>query len=90
MFLSGNRDGVIVSVQHISIHGTIMMDVAFQLKNETVPAAHAAAPRPSPAAQRWCSHRREFSDECGHQHTRVCLNNRCAKGQSNEKTLSHM
>ena len=36
MFISGNRDGVIVSVQQISIHGTIMMDVAFQLKNDTV------------------------------------------------------
>ncbi len=36
MFLSGNRDGVVVSVQHISIHGTIMVDVAFSLKNETV------------------------------------------------------
>ena len=36
MFLSGNRDGVIVSVQQVSIHGTIMMDVAFPLKNETV------------------------------------------------------
>ena len=36
MFLSGNRDGVIVSVQQVSIHGTIMVDVAFQLKNETV------------------------------------------------------
>ena len=36
MFISGNRDGVIVSVQQISIHGTIVMDVAFQLKNETV------------------------------------------------------
>ena len=29
MFLNGNRDGVIVSVQQVSIHGTIMMDVAF-------------------------------------------------------------
>jgi len=46
MFLSGNRDGVIVSVQHISIHGTMMMDVAFPLKNETV--AHSA--RLGPAA----------------------------------------
>jgi hypothetical protein len=36
MFLSGNRDGVIVSVQQVSIHGTIMMDVAFPLKNEAV------------------------------------------------------
>ena len=36
MFLSGNRDGVIVSVQKVSIHGTIMMDVAFPLKNEAV------------------------------------------------------
>ena len=36
MFLSGNRDGVIVSVQQVSIHGTIMVDVAFQLKNETL------------------------------------------------------
>jgi hypothetical protein len=36
MFLNGNRDGVVVSVQHISIHGTIMVDVAVQLKNETV------------------------------------------------------
>jgi hypothetical protein len=36
MFLSGNRDGVIVSVQQVSIHGTIMMDVSFPLKNETV------------------------------------------------------
>jgi hypothetical protein len=36
MFLSGNRDRVIVSVQQMSIHGTIMMDVAFSLKNETV------------------------------------------------------
>lgn len=36
MFISGNRDGVIVSVQKVSIHGTIMMDVAFSLKNETV------------------------------------------------------
>jgi hypothetical protein len=35
MFLSGNRDGVIVSVQQMSIHGTIMVDVAFRL-NETV------------------------------------------------------
>ena len=36
VFLSGNRGGVIVSVQQVSIHGTIMMDVAFRLKNETV------------------------------------------------------
>ena len=36
MFISGNRDGVIVSVQQVSIHGTIMMDVAFPLKNEAV------------------------------------------------------
>jgi len=36
MFLSGNRDGVIVSVQQVSIHGTIMMDVAFPLKNKAV------------------------------------------------------
>jgi hypothetical protein len=37
MFLSGNRGGVIVSVQQMSIHGTIIMDVAFSLKNETMP-----------------------------------------------------
>jgi hypothetical protein len=37
MFLSGNRDGVIVLVQQVCIHGTIMMDVAFLLKNETMP-----------------------------------------------------
>ena len=36
MFLSGNRGGVIVSVQQVSIHGTIMMDVAFPFKNKTV------------------------------------------------------
>ncbi len=36
LFLSGKRGGVIVSVQQMSIHGTIMMDVAFPLKNETV------------------------------------------------------
>ena len=36
LFLSGDRDGGIVSVQQVSIHGTIMVDVAFQLKNETV------------------------------------------------------
>jgi hypothetical protein len=36
MFLSGNRDGVIVSVQQVSIHGTIMMNVSFPLKNDTV------------------------------------------------------
>jgi hypothetical protein len=46
MFLSGNRDGVIVSVQQMSIHGTIMMDVAVQLKNETV----ARSARIEPAA----------------------------------------
>ena len=50
MFLSGNRDGVVVSVQHISIHGTIMVDVTVQLKTETVPAAYASAPKPSPAS----------------------------------------
>ena len=37
MFLKGNRDGVVVSVQHISIHGTIMVDVVVQRKTETVP-----------------------------------------------------
>jgi hypothetical protein len=36
MFLSGNRDGAIVSVEQVSIHGTIMMDVAFPFKNKTV------------------------------------------------------
>ena len=35
--LSGKRDGVVVSVQHIIIHCTIMADVAIQLKTETVP-----------------------------------------------------
>jgi hypothetical protein len=40
MFLSGNRGGVIVSVQQVSIHGTIMMDVAFPLKKR--PVAHSA------------------------------------------------
>ena len=44
MFLNGNRDGVVVSVQHISIHGTIMVDVAFQLKNETVPRSARIGP----------------------------------------------
>jgi len=46
-FLSGNRDGVIVSVQQMSIHGTIMMDVAFPLKNVPWRAVHGLAPRPS-------------------------------------------
>ena len=44
MFISGNRDGVVVSVQQVSIHGTIMMDVAFQLKNETVPRSARRGP----------------------------------------------
>ena len=44
MYISGNRDGVIVSVQHISIHGTIMLDVAFQLKNETIPRSARFGP----------------------------------------------
>ena len=44
MFISGNRDGVIVSVQQVSIHGTIMVDVAFQLKNETVPRSARIGP----------------------------------------------
>ena len=42
MFLSGNRDGVVVSVQHISIHGTMMVDVAVQRKTETVPRSPEA------------------------------------------------
>ena len=44
MFLNGNRDGVIVSVQHISIHGTIMVDVTVQLKSETVPRSARLGP----------------------------------------------
>jgi hypothetical protein len=44
MFLSGNRDGVVVSVQHISIHGTIMVDVTVQLKTETVPRSARLGP----------------------------------------------
>ena len=44
MFLSGNRDGVIISVQQVSIHGTIMLDVAFQLKNETIPRSARLGP----------------------------------------------
>ena len=36
LFLSGKRGGVIVSVEQVSIHGTIMMDVAFPFKNKTV------------------------------------------------------
>jgi hypothetical protein len=47
MFLSGNRDGVIVSVQQVSIQGTIMMDVAFPLKTKPWRAVHGLAPRPS-------------------------------------------
>lgn len=35
MFLSGNRDGVVVSVQQVSIHGTLMLDVTLQLANES-------------------------------------------------------
>ena len=44
MFLSGNHDGVIVSVQQMSVHGTIMMDVAVQLKSETVPRSARLGP----------------------------------------------
>jgi hypothetical protein len=44
MCLSGNRGGVIISVQQVSIHGTIMMDVAFPLKNETVPRSARIGP----------------------------------------------
>ena len=44
MFLNGNRDGVFVSVQPIRIHGSIMMDVAFPLKNETVPRSAQIGP----------------------------------------------
>ena len=44
MFLNGNRDGVVVSVQHISIHGTIMVDVAVQRKTETVPRSARLGP----------------------------------------------
>jgi hypothetical protein len=44
MFLNGNRDGVVVSVQHISIHGTVMVDVAIQLKTETVPRSARLGP----------------------------------------------
>jgi hypothetical protein len=44
MFLNGNRYGVVVSVQHISIHGTIMVDVAVQLKTETVPRSARLGP----------------------------------------------
>jgi hypothetical protein len=47
MFLSGNRDGVIVSVQQVSIHSTIMADVAFPLKNVPWRAVHGLALRPS-------------------------------------------
>lgn len=44
MFLNGNRDGVVVSVQHISIHGTIMVDVTIQRKTETVPRSARLGP----------------------------------------------
>ena len=44
MFLNGNRDGVVVSVQHISIHGTMMVDVAVQLKTETGPRSARLGP----------------------------------------------
>ena len=44
MFLNGNRDGVVVSLQHISIHGTIMVDVTVQLKTETVPRSARLGP----------------------------------------------
>ena len=44
MFLNGNRDGVVVSVQHISIHGTIMVDVTVQRKTETVPRSVRIGP----------------------------------------------
>ena len=44
MFISGNRDGVVVSVQHISIHGTIMVDMAVQRKSETVPRSARIGP----------------------------------------------
>lgn len=35
MFLNGTKNGVVVGVQAISIHGTIMYDVTFQLANES-------------------------------------------------------
>lgn len=35
MFVSGSRDGVIVSVQQVSIHGTLMLDVTLQLNSES-------------------------------------------------------
>jgi hypothetical protein len=44
VFLSGNRGGVIVSVQQVSIHGTIMMDVVVQRKSETVPRSARLGP----------------------------------------------
>ena len=44
LFLSGNRDGVIVSVQQVRIHGTIMVDVAFPLKIETIPRSARIGP----------------------------------------------
>ncbi len=44
MFLNGSRDGVVVSVQNISIHGTVMVDVAIQLKTETVPRSARLGP----------------------------------------------
>ena len=44
MFLNGNRDGVVVSVQHISIHGTIMVDVTVQRKTETIPRSARIGP----------------------------------------------
>ncbi|MFM2032673.1 MAG: hypothetical protein RLZZ297_1438 [Chloroflexota bacterium] len=34
MFLSGTRDGVVLAVQQVSIHGTLMLDVTYQLSNE--------------------------------------------------------
>ena len=44
MFLNGNRDGVVVSVQHISIHVTIMVDMAVHRKSETVPRSARLGP----------------------------------------------
>lgn len=50
MFLSGNRDGVIVSVQQVSIHGTIMVDVAFPLEKRNPGAQCTDRPR----GRQWC------------------------------------
>jgi hypothetical protein len=37
MIMAGTRSATILAIQTISIHGTIMMDISYQLTTETTP-----------------------------------------------------